>query len=418
MKSIFLYDGITFYHCVVLFAVYSFFGWIIEVVYRSFTQKRFINAGFLHGSFIPIYGFGAAFIIILEHFLHPWNFIVKLAVFGIVLTLTEYAVGLLFEKIFRLKLWDYSTNRFNLRGRICLLFSMFWTAIAFIFVTIIHPFVARNVLRLDGSFLQAASIIFTGYITMDFIISVTSITSFRKKIAFLYSEYFSLSNVEVENIITSFSRLRSAFPNLNRYVGNAIDTDIRKRVNSYMKTIMQKITLDMKGRKPYEREFYNIVKDVYKHEEFMKLDRYFHHNSSIYAHVRDVAYLTYRICKYLKLDYRSGARGALLHDFFLYDWRDHDLPDLAREKYHGVEHPKIALANAEKYFTLNDIERDIIVKHMWPLTLMPPRYKESYVVSFADKYLSSKEFFDEFKKHAVKKRVYRPRKKPRADTAR
>ena len=77
-------------------------------------------------------------------------------------------------------------------------------------------------------------------------------------------------------------------------------------------------------------------------------------------------------------------------------------PDLPREKYHGIEHPKIALQNAEKYFRLNDIERDIIVKHMWPLTLVPPKYKESFIVTFADKYLSSKEFFDEFRKQAAK----------------
>ena len=108
--------------------------------------------------------------------------------------------------------------------------------------------------------------------------------------------------------------------------------------------------------------------------------------------------------------------GALLHDFFLYDWRNHDAPDLPREKYHGIEHPRIALKNAEKYFPLNEIERDIIVKHMWPLTLMPPRYKESFIVTFADKYLSSKEFFDEFKKQAVKKRPRRPRLKRRTRT--
>jgi uncharacterized protein len=58
----------------------------------------------------------------------------------------------------------------------------------------------------------------------------------------------------------------------------------------------------------------------------------------------------------------------------------------------------IAVANAKKYFSINEIEEDIIKKHMWPLTLIPPKYKESFIVSFADKYLSSKEFINEFKK--------------------
>ena len=114
--------------------------------------------------------------------------------------------------------------------------------------------------------------------------------------------------------------------------------------------------------------------------------------------MQDVAYLSYRISKYLKLDYRSTARGALLHDFFLYDWRNHDVPDLPRKKFHGLEHPAIAVDNARKHFSINEIEEDIIKKHMWPLTLSPPKYKESFIVSFADKYLSSKEFIVEFKK--------------------
>jgi uncharacterized protein len=154
----------------------------------------------------------------------------------------------------------------------------------------------------------------------------------------------------------------------------------------------------MNGRRPFEDEYYEAIRDIYEHEEFLKLKEYFHHNSSIYEHVQDVAYLSYRICKFLKLDYRSAARGALLHDFFLYDWRNHDVPDLPRKKFHGLEHPAIAVANAKKHFSINEIEEDIIKKHMWPLTLMPPKYKESFIVSFADKYLSSKEFIIEFKK--------------------
>ena len=84
---------------------------------------------------------------------------------------------------------------------------------------------------------------------------------------------------------------------------------------------------------------------------------------------------------------------------------------MPREKFHGLEHPKIAVANARKYFSLNDIEEDIIRKHMWPLTLVPPKYKESYIVSFADKYLSSKEFISEYKKRIGARRSKIPRGK-------
>ncbi|MBN2159030.1 MAG: hypothetical protein JW807_06515 [Spirochaetes bacterium] len=408
-------DRLTPFHYVVLFAIYAFLGWIIEVIYRSATQRRFINAGFLHGPCIPVYGFGAAFILILNQWIHVWPVPAQVLMYGLVLTMVEYIAGFLFEKIFKLKLWDYAGNRFNLHGRICLLFSVFWTGMAFIFLTFIHPAAARYVLTVKGTAVRMAATMFMAYITADFVFSVTSMTAFRNKIAYLYSEYLNLSTVEIDRIFASFRRLRNAFPNLNGYIDRSINEDIKKRIGKFMESIQQKVFSRLSGRQPFESEFNDIIRDIYTHEEFMKLKQFHHHNSSIYEHAREVAYLAYRIAKFLKLDYRSAARGALLHDFFLYDWRNHDEPDLARDRYHGIEHPKIALANAEKNFVLNDIERDSIVKHMWPLTLMPPRYKESYVVTFADKYVSSREFVDEIKKQRDQMKKRRPRLKRRVD---
>jgi uncharacterized membrane protein/HD superfamily phosphodiesterase len=414
-----IFDGISISQAIVLFAIYSFMGWVIESVYRSISQRLFINAGFLYGPFLPIYGFGAAFIISLELIIHHWPLPIKLIVYGIVLTLTEYFTGLTFEKVFKLKLWDYSDSRFNFQGRVSLLFSLCWTALAMIFVTFIHPAVLRHVQSQDNSFLRVVSIVLLVYGVTDFVFSIASITAFRKKIAYLYSEYFNLSNAEIENIFNSFQRLRTAFPNLSRYIDNNIDMEIKNRISTFLKSILSKISQNMEGRKPFEHEFYDITKDIYSHEEFLKLKLHNHHNSSIYDHVMDVSYFSYRVCKFLKLDYQSAARGALLHDFFLYDWRTHDVPDLPAEKYHGIEHPKIALANAKKHFILNDIEKDIVKKHMWPLTLVPPKYKESFIVSFADKYLASKEFVNKFKqgkdRHRAKKplKTNKPRKKRR-----
>jgi uncharacterized membrane protein len=397
-------DNISISQAIVLFAVYSFMGWIIEVVYRSISEREFINAGFLYGPFLPIYGFGAAFIIALGLSIRSWPLPLELIVYGLVLTFIEYLTGFAFEKIFKLKLWDYSDSRFNINGRVCLRFSLCWTALALIFVTFIHPTVLRNVRSIDESFLQVFSIILVIYGLTDFVFSIAKITAFRKKIVYLYSEYFNLSDAEIDKIFSSFQRLRSAYPNLRRYIDNNIDMEIKSRISTFLKSILNKIKLNIEERKPFENEFYDIINDIYEHDEFLKLKLHHHHNSSIYEHVMAVSYFSYRACKFLKLDYRAAARGGLLHDFFLYDWRNHDVPDLPEHKYHGIEHPKIALANAEKHFTLNDIERDSIIKHMWPLTLVPPKYKESFVVSFADKYLASKEFVIKFKQDNIQKR--------------
>lgn len=398
MQNVMLDHSLSFFYYVVLFALYCFMGWVLEVIYRSVTQRKFVNAGFLFGPFIPIYGLGAFIIIILQHFLQTWHVVPRFIFFGLAITFLEYLVGFLSEKIFKLTLWDYSENRFNLRGHVCLHFSIIWTVLALIFVTFIHPEVFRRVGLLNEVFVKTAAILFMIYFWIDYTFSVMSLAAFQRGVAYLYEEYFNLSNAEIENNLRSFQRLRDAFPDLNKYIYRSINRRIRTRLNSLLKPIQEKIILEMANRMPFEKEYYETVQDILQHEEFLKLKNYFHHNSSIYAHANDVAYFSYRICKYFKLDYRSAARGALLHDFFLYDWRNHDTPDLPREKFHGLEHPAIALANARKYFPLNDIEEDIIRKHMWPLTLVPPKYKESYIVSFADKYLSSREFINEYKK--------------------
>jgi uncharacterized membrane protein/HD superfamily phosphodiesterase len=400
-------EAITPSNILVFFAIYSFFGWMVEVIYRSFSQRRFVNAGFLYGPFVPIYGFGVGFVILIDHWLAPWPFPVKVILFGLILTMVEYLTGYVLEKIFQLKLWDYSNNQFNLHGRVCLLFSFFWTVLAVIFVTLIHPAVSRYVQMIPASFLHTFSLAFLAYGITDGVFSVISMASFRRKISDLYADYLNLNSLDIEKIFAPFRRLRNAFPDLGRYIDDNINTEIKNKISAFLKSIPEKIIPVKDSPKPLEDEFYQIIADIYEHEEFVKLKNHYHHNSSIYEHVMDVAYLSYRACKLLNLDYRSATRGALLHDFFLYDWRNHSEPDLPEHKNHGIEHPKIALDNAQKHFDLNEIERDIIIKHMWPLTVVPPKYKESYVVSFVDKYLASREFMKKYNSK-VRKSIKRP----------
>ncbi len=390
--------SLNIFYYIALFAIYCFLGWALEVIYRSVAQRKFINAGFLFGPFIPIYGMGAFLTLALQELLKSQPLALQFVVFGVAITGLEYLVGFFSEKIFKLQLWDYSENRFNLHGRVCLPFSLCWTALAFNFVLFIHPGIFKELSAQSDTAVRIAAVAFMIYFWIDFTFSVMSLAAFRKGMSYLYDQYFNLSSLEIEDILKSFQRLREAFPDLNKYIHQGINRKIRSRIGSFLKPVQEKLIQEIEGRKPFEAEYYEVVGDILRHEEFLKLKDFFHHNSSIYHHVHDVAYLSYRISKSLKLDYRSTARGALLHDFFLYDWRHHDVPDLPREKFHGIEHPKIAVANAKKHFTINEIEEDIIRKHMWPLTLVPPKYKESYIVSFADKYLSSKEFVSEYKK--------------------
>ena len=107
---------------------------------------------------------------------------------------------------------------------------------------------------------------------------------------------------------------------------------------------------------------------------------------SVYEHSLAVARMCLRIAKYFpgEVDMRSLVRGALLHDYFLYDWH---IPDESH-KWHGVTHAGDALKNARRDFELNEIEQDMIRKHMFPLNLALPRYKETVVIVLVDKYCS------------------------------
>lgn len=94
----------------------------------------------------------------------------------------------------------------------------------------------------------------------------------------------------------------------------------------------------------------------------------------------------------------------MLHDLFLYNWRKR--VD-GRKGLHAFTHPRTALENASSIFTLNDMETDIILKHMWPLTFNFPRYKESYIVTFVDKYCALEESFNAYVKKVNLRRLYR-----------
>jgi len=115
-----------------------------------------------------------------------------------------------------------------------------------------------------------------------------------------------------------------------------------------------------------------------------------HGNVSSYDHSVSVAYISAWIAQrfHIDVDMRSLVRGALLHDYYLYDWH---VPDPGH-KWHGFVHARKALENAARDFNLNATERDIIEKHMFPLTMGPPRCRESIVVCCADKICAMFEF--------------------------
>lgn len=129
--------------------------------------------------------------------------------------------------------------------------------------------------------------------------------------------------------------------------------------------------------------------DILDSDNFRKTKEYIQHgNMTVNNHSINVAKYSLAISRKLRIscNQRALVRGALLHDYFLYDWHDTHHED--RKSLHGFYHPGIALRNADREYNLTAKEKDIIKKHMWPLTVVPPRCKEAWIVTAADKYCS------------------------------
>ncbi len=167
------------------------------------------------------------------------------------------------------------------------------------------------------------------------------------------------------------------------------------------------ITLLEKTESKQYTEFCNLVQDLISNETVQQMKQYRqHYDTSTYEHCFHVAYLSYKIAKKLKLDYISVARAGMLHDLFLYDWRN-SRKLLKLDGLHAFVHPKIALENASKLFILNKKEQDIIIKHMWPLTLRPPKYLESFLVTLVDKYSAIHESFVFYNRFLRSNKIYK-----------
>ena len=131
-------------------------------------------------------------------------------------------------------------------------------------------------------------------------------------------------------------------------------------------------------------EFNSLIEDLISNETVLKMKNYRQHfNVSCYEHCYNVSLDCYRIAKKLRLDYKSIARAAMVHDLFLYDWRT---KQEGRTGLHAFSHGKTACENALKEFDLNKKEQDMIIKHMWPVTLMPPKSIEGFILTIVDKY--------------------------------
>ncbi|MDE5897101.1 MAG: putative ABC transporter permease, partial [Clostridia bacterium] len=131
-------NTLTLYEVFAYFFLYSFLGWVSEVAFHAITAGKFVNRGFLNGPVCPIYGTGVvAILLILGKWIDtPW----LVLLIGIALpTLIELITGWALETFFHNKWWDYSARKFNVKGYICLEFSLLWGIAVLAVTEVVHP---------------------------------------------------------------------------------------------------------------------------------------------------------------------------------------------------------------------------------------------------------------------------------------
>lgn len=166
---------------IMFFFIYAFVGWSIEVIFYTVTTGKFVNRGFLNGPWCPIYGVSFSIVIIA---LTPLQENLAVLFFGsfFLATLMEFVTGFLLEKIFKQKWWDYTNEPFNIKGYICLRFSLMWGLACTFVMRIVHPMIAALVQKLPQVLQVVTVSVLAVAFFCDLIFTVTAIGKIRTKL--------------------------------------------------------------------------------------------------------------------------------------------------------------------------------------------------------------------------------------------
>ena len=186
------------------FYIYCFLGWVWESCYVSVKQRKWINRGFMHGPFLPIYGSGAIMVLICT--LPFRNNDLLVFIFGMIgATLLEYVTGATMEKIFNVRYWDYSQKPFNLKGHICLVSSLAWGLFSILMENILHQHIEVLVLGLSKELVELVTLALTIGIAIDFTQSFNEAMDLKEMLMNLTesSEELKYMKQRLESVMTT-----------------------------------------------------------------------------------------------------------------------------------------------------------------------------------------------------------------------
>jgi len=258
--------GFKFLHLFYYFIVYAFIGWSMESTYATAIKGKFVNRGFLNGPFCPIYGFGVLILIVI---LTPVSGNLFFLFIGatILTSVLEYVTGFILEVAFNSTWWDYHNQPFNIKGRVCLRFSIYWGILSVFVLKIIHPELNKLVMSIPFKYSAAGFCFLTAYFLADFALTLNSVIGLNSILGQMHRLSLEvkdklegtkeLTTERLEDIETRVKELRGkyeallikramkhkrilkAFPDLTSKSFDSILKDVRSRIES---NIREKLT--------------------------------------------------------------------------------------------------------------------------------------------------------------------------------
>ena len=254
-----------------LFIIYSFLGWCMEMVVCNISSKKVVNRGFLIGPVCPIYGFGCLLIIILlkKYYGDP----LVLFVMSVVLcSLLEYFTSYLMEKLFNARWWDYSDKKFNINGRICLNNLVLFGLLGLIMIYILNPFFMKILSGINTNVLFiVAGVIFILFF-VDNLISLQIISGFKNVAKSVKKDSTAEITARVRELLLErgwlYKRLVSAFDfKASEKLIKDFSKKVKIKVKKEVKKVKSKIQLEKERRRELKKKIisdYNLKKEKIK----------------------------------------------------------------------------------------------------------------------------------------------------------
>ena len=233
---------------VLFFFIYSFIGWVWECCFVSVRKRRWVNRGFMYGPMLPIYGFGALAVLIST--IRVRDSIPLIFLFGMVgATLLEYVTGAVMERLFNVKYWDYSNQKFNLNGYICLTSSLGWGLFSVLLVKFVHVPIEGAVLKIPTIIAEGIAFVLTVAAAVDVTQSFNDAMDLKRILAQLEESKKQIRKIQEKLKVASEEFVEDYRQRAGEFV-----EDYRRRVEEHVE--------DYRGRAEEMAEDYTFEKLV------------------------------------------------------------------------------------------------------------------------------------------------------------